>query len=250
MGQRTNIIIVSENKRSELNDNKGKVRVQVYHDQWGIGRKSFLNLINVFNYAYNLPYGKDALSVELNTPNISKEYDFHYDKGVLVNHEEDEDDPKGPELKTFYTSKGIADFIRRYCDNNNGAIVIYVTTEGERYSDGTNLKVGWILGWEDCAFYRTYEGDTPVIRSKGDDDYGYSEEEFKKYFGYTQKFGVPGDLFLSADEYAGININRTYSDEDFMKVVKGYMEYFDIDDLGIPDEDGPDKVVPVPTYEG
>ena len=51
MGQRVNIILAVENKEN-------KKKVYVYHDQWGIGRKSLLNLISIHHAFYNKAYEK------------------------------------------------------------------------------------------------------------------------------------------------------------------------------------------------
>lgn len=216
MGQRTSVIIVTENKN-------GRRNVKVYHDQWGIGRKSFLDLMTIANAVYNLDYDADICEQAFIPKNVSRAfqiYELEYDgDGACYQFRDSENQgealnaAEAPEWKDWFESKGVGEFIRHWCDNNNGGMVVYIkeTKDESGWRGECHIEAKWLLGTEDE--FGEYE------RFNGEKEFCNVENEC---------FGEAYSMFLTANEYAGLDINRSYADEEFMNVVTGFCKYFEI----------------------
>lgn len=218
MGQRTSIILAVEDK-------EGNRKVSVYHDQWGIGRKSYLNMMAVFHSLYNKRYGKSLTeSVRLNpeTSGTILEYEYEYAtvknggknipvaKGVFHSGTDGETGERIPAFEDFLDNSACGEFIDSHMDNNNGAMVIHVKEEQKGkagYETEETIRVGWLLGHEDEGHY---------------------DEDSDEWVVDVPAYGK----WMTAQEYADIDINKHYADEKFMDIVKGFMDYFGIEEMG------------------
>lgn len=197
MGQRVNIIVATEDK-------KGK-RVNVYHDQWGIGRKCLLHLTTL-NYAvYNLSYPYTL--TEMNTldninKNLFNEYENRYDtNGVILPGKTGNSFPQTVDVpfENFLDPKSVGEFVNKNCDNNNGAMVVHIKNtmkEGD-FMPNIEFKFGFLLGSEDAY-----------------DD---------------KRFGEAFERWLTLDEWCSLPINHEYADDAFKKIISDYIKYFDLE---------------------
>lgn len=217
MGQRTAIILAVESK-------EGNKKVSVYHDQWGIGRKPFLNMMAIFHSYYNKRYGKDITEqIKLNpeTSGTILEYEYKYStikkgrksipvaSGVFHSGTEDEIEEYIPDFDAFLDNVVCGEYIDSHMDNNNGAMVIHVKEiqKGKMsYETEYEIEIGFLLGHEDEGHY---------------------DDETEKWI-----VDVPAySKWMTAEEYAQLDINKTYADEKFMGIVRGFMYYFGITDM-------------------
>ena len=200
MGQRVNIILAVENKEN-------KKKVYVYHDQWGIGRKSLLNLISIHHAFYNKAYDKsitETANLDPSRSGVHLEYEFNYGK----NNKQDENDEVKYKFDDFLVPDKAGDFIDEYCDNNNGAMVVYIkeSESTESWKPDVDFKCGFLLGHEDE--YKEYDG--------------------KEYNAENAHLGKAFHKYLSLEEWCKLSINSSYADKDFKNIVKSYMQYFNI----------------------
>lgn len=194
MGQRTTIILIAENEKNDR-------VVRVYYDQWGIGRKPFLNLLSVHHAIYNRRYGEPLTEI-MTLDNVRSKtipmFIFTYTKhkkSTAIDF--DGDQIKCPKFDTFTDPKRIGKFIDSHCDNNNGAMVIRIKDLGHYSYD---FSVGFLMGHED----EPYDSET---NPEG-------ERAFSRW--------------LTMDEYAKLPINRMYADDGFMKIINDFCRYFGI----------------------
>lgn len=222
MGQRTQIFIISTDK-----DNNH--RVEVYHDQWGIGRRmpmasmaliSKLYCANKYDYLHKRSLFLDNCKLEGNF-NISHEFTLDYDaNGDLVSVKTDCFKKVGKmgyrrywgkvksksTLATFpqkfeeWNDTNVntyKDFVDGHCDNNNGIMVIFCTEKQDpqcAYNNIYNFTIGFMEG---------YENDGEV------------SEAFER--------------FLSVDEWAYLSINSRYMEvEDFTDIYKYFLKWHDV----------------------
>ena len=200
MGQRVNIILAVEDKEF-------KKKVYVYHDQWGIGRKSLLNLMSIHHAFYNKTYGKsitETANLDPSRSGVCLEYEFNYDK----NNTQDKNDKVKYEFEDFLVPDKVGEFIDKYCDNNNGAMVVYIreSENMESWNPDVDFKCGFLLGHEDEC-------------------YEYDGEEYNKE---NTHLGKAFHKWLSLEEWCKLSINSSYADEEFKNIVNSYMQYFDI----------------------
>lgn len=213
MGQRTNVIIVTEN----IN---GRRNVKVYHDQWGIGRKSYLDLMTISNAVYNLDYDGDICSEIFLPKNVTRAvqiYELEYDgDGCCYQFNDKEDDrlirDDAPGWIDWFYPEKIGEFIKDYCDNNNGGMVVYIKEWKEEgaYRPDQKIEVKWLLGTEDETREYEYKGKKEIS----------NPENFR--------MGKAFERWLTAEEYAGLLVNCTYADRDFMAMFKKFCNYFEI----------------------
>ena len=191
MGQRTQIIVIKEN-------NKGEVRKTVWHHQWGFGRIMYLALMSLYIGDYN----KDTWA---------EGYDFFntsfplIPKLINVTDEIPKDILEQANVNDLASIRQVID----YCDNNNGAMVVYIKENPTNYMT-SQFKVGFLMGLEDEYYTSTYDNKTYNKRNIG-------EKPFSRW--------------LTPVEYGRINGGNEYSDEDFIEMVYKFCEYFEIETL-------------------
>ena len=191
MGQRTQIIVIKEN-------NKGEVRKTVWHHQWGFGRIMYLALMSLYIGDYN----KDTWA---------EGYDFFntsfplIPKLINVTDEVPKDILEQANVNDLASIRQVID----YCDNNNGAMVVYIKENPTNYMT-SQFKVGFLMGLEDEYYTSTYDNKTYNKRNIG-------EKPFSRW--------------LTPVEYGRINGGNKYSDEDFIEMVYKFCEYFEIETL-------------------
>ena len=191
MGQRTQIIVIKEN-------NKGEVRKTVWHHQWGFGRIMYLALMSLYIGDYN----KDTWA---------EGYDFFntsfplIPKLINVTDEVPKDILEQANVNDLASIRQVID----YCDNNNGAMVVYIKENPTNYMT-SQFKVGFLMGLEDEYYTSTYDNKTYNKRNIG-------EKPFSRW--------------LTPVEYGRINGGNEYSDEDFIEMVYKFCEYFEIETL-------------------
>ena len=191
MGQRTQIIVIKEN-------NKGEVRKTVWHHQWGFGRIMYLALMSLYIGDYN----KDTWA---------EGYDFFntsfplIPKLINVTDEIPKDILGQANVNDLASIRQVID----YCDNNNGAMVVYIKENPTNYMT-SQFKVGFLMGLEDEYYTSTYDNKTYNKRNIG-------EKPFSRW--------------LTPVEYGRINGGNKYSDENFIEMVYKFCEYFKIETL-------------------
>ena len=219
MGQRTQIFIIS----TDIHNNH---RVEVYHDQWGIGRRmpmasmaliSKLYCANNYDYLHKRSLFLDNCKLEGNF-NISHEFTLDYDaNGDLVSVRATCFKKRGKNQYQQYfgkiTSKSAlvtfpqkfaewgetatyGDFVNNHCDNNNGIMVMFCEeSKGENaYQNKYTYTIGFMEGYED-------DGEV----------------------------GVAFERFLSVDEWAYLSINSRYMEaEDFTDVYKYFLKWHEV----------------------
>ena len=192
MGQRTQIIVIKEN-------NKGEVRKTVWHHQWGFGRIMYLALMSLYIGDYN----KDTWA---------EGYDFFntsfplIPKLINVTDEVPKDILEQANVNDLASIRQVID----YCDNNNGAMVVYIKENPTENYLTSQFKVGFLMGLEDEYYTSTYDNETYNKRNIG-------EKAFSRW--------------LTPVEYGRINGGNEYSDEDFIEMVYKFCEYFEIETL-------------------
>ena len=192
MGQRTQIIVIKEN-------NKGEVRKTVWHHQWGFGRIMYLALMSLYIGDYN----KDTWA---------EGYDFFntsfplIPKLINVTDEVPKDILEQANVNDLASIRQVID----YCDNNNGAMVVYIKENPTENYLTSQFKVGFLMGFEDEYCTSTYDNKTYNKRNIG-------EKPFSRW--------------LTPVEYGRINGGNKYSDEDFIEMVYKFCEYFDIETI-------------------
>lgn len=192
MGQRTQIIVIKEN-------NKGEVRKTVWHHQWGFGRIMYLALMSLYIGDYN----KDTWA---------EGYDFFntsfplIPKLINVTDEVPKDILEQANVNDLASIRQVID----YCDNNNGAMVVYIKENPTENYLTSQFKVGFLMGLEDEYYTSTSDNKTYNKRNIG-------EKPFSRW--------------LTPVEYGRINGGNKYSDEDFIEMVYKFCEYFKIETL-------------------
>ena len=192
MGQRTQIIVIKEN-------NKGEVRKTVWHHQWGFGRIMYLALMSLYIGDYN----KDTWA---------EGYDFFntsfplIPKLINVTDEVPKDILEQANVNDLASIRQVID----YCDNNNGAMVVYIKENPTENYLTSQFKVGFLMGLEDEYYTSTYDNKTYNKRNIG-------EKPFSRW--------------LTPVEYGRINGGNKYSDENFIEMVYKFCEYFEIDTI-------------------
>ena len=192
MGQRTQIIVIKEN-------NKGEVRKTVWHHQWGFGRIMYLALMSLYIGDYN----KDTWA---------EGYDFFntsfplIPKLINVTDEVPKDILEQANVNDLASIRQVID----YCDNNNGAMVVYIKENPTENYLTSQFKVGFLMGLEDEYYTSTSDNKTYNKRNIG-------EKPFSRW--------------LTPVEYGRINGGNEYSDEDFIEMVYKFCEYFEIETL-------------------
>ena len=192
MGQRTQIIVIKEN-------NKGEVRKTVWHHQWGFGRIMYLALMSLYIGDYN----KDTWA---------EGYDFFNTSFPLIPKLINVTDEIPKDILGQANVDNLAS-IRRvidYCDNNNGAMVVYIKENPTENYLTSQFKVGFLMGLEDEYYTSTYDNKTYNKRNIG-------EKPFSRW--------------LTPVEYGRINGGNKYSDENFIEMVYKFCEYFKIETL-------------------
>ena len=191
MGQRTQIIVIKEN-------NKGEVRKTVWHHQWGFGRIMYLALMSLYIGDYN----KDTWA---------EGYDFFntsfplIPKLINVTDEVPKDILEQANVNDLASIRQVID----YCDNNNGAMVVYIKENPTNYMT-SQFKVGFLMGLEDEYYTSTYDNETYNERNIG-------EKAFSRW--------------LTPVEYGRINGGNEYSDESFIEMIYKFCEYFEIETI-------------------
>ena len=192
MGQRTQIIVIKEN-------NKGEVRKTVWHHQWGFGRIMYLALMSLYIGDYN----KDTWA---------EGYDFFNTSFPLIPKLINVTDEIPKDILGQANVDNLAS-IRRvidYCDNNNGAMVVYIKENPTENYLTSQFKVGFLMGLEDEYYTSTYDNKTYNKRNIG-------EKPFSRW--------------LTPVEYGRINGGNKYSDDSFIEMIYKFCEYFEIETL-------------------
>lgn len=192
MGQRTQIIVIKEN-------NKGEVRKTVWHHQWGFGRIMYLALMSLYIGDYN----KDTWA---------EGYDFFNTSFPLIPKLINVTDGVPKDILEQANVNDLASIrqVIDYCDNNNGAMVVYIKENPTENYLTSQFKVGFLMGLEDEYYTSTSDNKTYNKRNIG-------EKPFSRW--------------LTPVEYGRINGGNKYSDEDFIEMVYKFCEYFDIETI-------------------
>lgn len=192
MGQRTQIIVIKEN-------NKGEVRKTVWHHQWGFGRIMYLALMSLYIGDYNKDTWADG-------------YDFFNTSFPLIPKLINVTDGVPKDILEQANVNDLASIrqVIDYCDNNNGAMVVYIKENPTDNYLTSQFKVGFLMGLEDEYYTSTSDNKTYNKRNIG-------EKPFSRW--------------LTPVEYGRINGGNKYSDEDFIEMVYKFCEYFEIDTI-------------------
>ena len=192
MGQRTQIIVIKEN-------NKGEVRKTVWHHQWGFGRIMYLALMSLYIGDYN----KDTWA---------EGYDFFNTSFPLIPKLINVTDGVPKDILEQANVNDLASIrqVIDYCDNNNGAMVVYIKENPTENYLTSQFKVGFLMGLEDEYYTSTYDNKTYNKRNIG-------EKPFSRW--------------LTPVEYGRINGGNKYSDENFTEMIYKFCEYFEIETL-------------------
>ena len=192
MGQRTQIIVIKEN-------NKGEVRKTVWHHQWGFGRIMYLALMSLYIGDYN----KDTWA---------EGYDFFNTSFPLIPKLINVTDGVPKDILEQANVNDLASIrqVIDYCDNNNGAMVVYIKENPTENYLTSQFKVGFLMGLEDEYYTSTYDNETYNERNIG-------EKAFSRW--------------LTPVEYGRINGGNEYSDESFIEMIYKFCEYFEIETL-------------------
>ena len=192
MGQRTQIIVIKEN-------NKGEVRKTVWHHQWGFGRIMYLALMSLYIGDYNKDTWADG-------------YDFFNTSFPLIPKLTNVTDEVPKDILEQANVNDLASIrqVIDYCDNNNGAMVVYIKENPTENYLTSQFKVGFLMGLEDEYYTSTYDNKTYNKRNIG-------EKPFSRW--------------LTPVEYGRINGGNKYSDENFIEMVYKFCEYFKIETL-------------------
>lgn len=173
----------------------------VFHYQWGIGRKMLLALMGIHRNLYNCYRydGSGLLKVarEYNDLAGHLEYSLIFWGGgklTVKYHDTDETEEKYCTFDKFQEPEEIKKFVNEFCDNNNGVMLVTIDWKSWKEQD---MHVGWLSGYE---------------------------EE------YTQNL-TPFDKWLSLEDWCNLDINKDYADEKFTKLVRDYMDYFEIEEM-------------------
>ncbi len=184
MGQRTQLLVVRENKNGER-------KVKFYHHQWGYGRIMYLALMDCFMNDYNKETFKNGYNFLENKNFTTNEKIYDITKDIP------EDVLDNVDLSDIRTVKDVFD----YGDNNNGGIVISIK-ENEKTYNMSSFKIGFLLGDEDSYTYDEDDNEieiekpfsrwlTPQEYGKMNGGSGFSDEEFIKVFtGFCEYFGI------------------------------------------------------------
>lgn len=220
MGQRTQIFIIS----TDIHNNH---RVEVYHDQWGIGRRMPMVSMGLLTklYACNKKDWQnkkstflDCCKVEAKDYNISHEFTLDYDSnGDLVSVRTTCFKKRGKNQYRRYWGKitnksyiatfpqkfeewgetvTYGDFVNNHCDNNNGIMVMFCEeSKGESaYQNKYTYTIGFMEGYED-------DGEVSAAFER----------------------------FLSVDEWAYLSPNHRYMEcEDFADIYKSFLKWNDV----------------------
>ena len=150
MGQRTQIIVIKEN-------NKGEVRKTVWHHQWGFGRIMYLALMSLYIGDYN----KDTWA---------KGYDFFNTSFPLIPKLTNVTDEVPKDILEQANVNDLASIrqVIDYCDNNNGAMVVYIKENPTEKYLSSQFKVGFLMGFEDEYYTSTDDNKTYNKRNIGE----------------------------------------------------------------------------------
>lgn len=196
MGQRTQIALIIEDKEH------AQRIIKVYHDQWGIGRRMYLYLLDLANryYLNGTDYNEDRADKFTLADNNdlrelgTKKYSFKTRKEFAQT------------VKELLTPEGAYKHIFGKYDNNNGGLVVHIVLNKWSERDKNVFEYGFLLGYEDE--YRTG----------------------------GQRLGAPFSRWLSAEEFAKLDVNSRYTDEKFMQVFNGYADYFELKQIKAEEE--------------
>lgn len=192
MGQRTQIITVAES----LN---GEAKVRIYHLQWGQGNKMPMCLVDIINKAYDFPYRQNMCEYDF-LPSMVPDYTECFENGKHVSGEIGED------LEKYTESSSIGQIIKKWCDNNNGAMVVYLKEYEGEYQTEVSVKYGFLMGTED-EHRRNEDGE--------------------EYDSDTKEYGKAFEKWLNLSEWRNIPVNRYYIDEDREEAYCVYYKSFD-----------------------
>jgi len=176
-------------------DSKGNMKVSGYYHGWGIGKVMPAAAMTCVFTNERRSYDKtclDGLTFNSSEQNFHKEFSTTYGKGDKLAR------------MVWNNPRMIGEF---RSDNNNGAIVLYAKDKGEGSCDGTEYKIGFLLGTEDM-YNISYEGKEYNLEAKG--------------------LGSDFDRWLTLDEWANLESNKAYMDE-FMPCFKGFMETYHVE---------------------
>ena len=187
MGQRTMFFTVAE-------DCKGNMKVCGYYHGWGIGRVMPMAVMTCVFTNERRVYGKtaiDGVTFNASAQGYSLDFSATYEAGDKLAR------------KVWNNPRMIGEFRG---DNNNGAVVLYARDRGESVSDGTEYKIGFLLGSEDM--YQKY----------GDKEYNKDNEALGEDFG----------RWLTLEEWAGMEANMPHTGKTFLSWFKGFMGEFGV----------------------
>ena len=227
MGQRTQIFIISTDK---FNNH----RVEVYHDQWGIGRRMpmlsmslltklycadkqswrkdsiFLDLCKVNGgeygiiHTHTLDYNSNGelVSVKTETGKMVKGQ-YHYYFGKIRSKKDLYEYPQKFEYWDGSNTQNFGDFTDNFCDNNNGVMVMYCTESKD----------------PDSNFNRLYDYKIGFLEGREDD--GELGDAFEKW--------------LHPGEWSRLSPNKRYM-KDFIGVYNRFLDWYEVKAFGLEKE--------------
>lgn len=198
MGQRTQIVLAIDDRANN------KKIVKVWHRQFGNGRQMYLDLMNIANQFYHVGHSFDnaaeriGLTAEADGCSLVKYMDLHFAADIF---------------NEILTPAGADDIIFSGQDNNNGGLVIHIVIEPWSKHHQSKIEYGFLLGYEDEYHISRYDDGTI-----------WNPE--------NAKYGKAFSRWLSAEEYAGLEINKDYANKEFLDMFLAFTKYFDIEYIG------------------
>jgi hypothetical protein len=160
--------------------------LKVYHDQWGLGRRMYLVLMSLANKYY----------FEGNSYN-TRDFVKNFEVGTNEVRKIWEKNISESDVHKMMTPEGAEDLVFSHCDNNNGGLVIRVAVNDWNNRDKNIFEFGFLMGYEDARMSNN-----------------------------ALRFGKAFSRWLSAEEFASIDINKEYADEEFISMFNQFTKYF------------------------
>lgn len=98
------------------------------------------------------------------------------------------------DVQKMMTPEGAKDLVFSHYDNNNGGLVIHLVVNGWKNIDKDIFEFGFLMGPEDALF--------------------------------DERFGEAFSKWLSAEEFASIDINKSYAHGEFISMFNQFTKYF------------------------
>lgn len=201
MGQRTAILVKKQVSPTQA-------EINLIHHQWGIGKTLpalFMEQVLSSEYSLDRSWRRNKLQKSYNFEPLSNEQDNYIYKEKVLPTEVD-----------VWNIETIKDYFE-ITDNNNGGMIIEITPVPRGNDDeidwessyiGLHVKVGFVLGNEECNVY-------------------YENKRTNTYVG--RKLEEPFSRIVSAREFM-LKTGASYVPSDFIKCWNGFVATFGIEE--------------------